>query len=56
MIHELGVGLRLDRVVSTKEYPEDLIQNVANAAKILADKGCVGILTSCGFLAMAQQE
>lgn len=56
LIRELGKGLFLERLVITKEYPEEFIQNVVNAGQSLADQGCVGILTSCGFLAMAQRE
>ena len=46
----------LVRLVSGDGYDADFINNYVAAGQELADKGCIGLLTSCGFLAMAQNE
>lgn len=43
-------------VVTGQEYDEAFIARFVEAGQKLAAKGCVGIVTSCGFLAMAQPE
>lgn len=43
-------------VVTNKGYDEAFIDRFVEAGLKLAAKGCVGIITSCGFLAMAQPE
>lgn len=43
-------------VVTGKEYDEEFIDRFVEAGRKLAARGCVGIITSCGFLAMAQLE
>lgn len=43
-------------VVTGKEYDGAFIDRFVEAGQKLAAKGCVGIITSCGFLAMAQPE
>ncbi|KZF19089.1 hypothetical protein L228DRAFT_251179 [Xylona heveae TC161] len=44
----------LSKLVTPGEYPEAFIDNFVEAGQWLAEQGCVGILTSCGFLAMMQ--
>lgn len=44
------------QVVSGSSYSEDFIDRFVDAGQRLADRGAVGIITSCGFLAMAQPE
>ena len=43
-------------VVTGDEYDGAFIDSFVKAGQKLAAKGCVGIITSCGFLAMAQPE
>lgn len=43
------------RMVSDGEYDEEFLNNFVQAGKELVDRGAVGIITSCGFLANAQK-
>lgn len=43
-------------VVTGGEYDNAFIDRFVDAGQKLVAKGCVGIITSCGFLAMAQPE
>lgn len=43
-------------VVTGEEYGNAFIDRFVDAGQKLVAKGCVGIITSCGFLAMAQPE
>lgn len=43
-------------VVTGEEYDNAFIDRFVDAGQKLVAKGCVGIITSCGFLAMAQPE
>ncbi|KAH7047413.1 hypothetical protein B0J12DRAFT_121186 [Macrophomina phaseolina] len=56
LIHELVPGSRENQIVSKKTYDDDFISRFVDAGKKLAERGCVGIITSCGFLAMAQRQ
>ncbi|CAG9996993.1 unnamed protein product [Clonostachys byssicola] len=56
LIQQVAKGSLLVQLVSKDEYPEEFIENFVKASEILIAKGCVGIITSCGFLAMAQPE
>lgn len=47
-------GSLLDQVVTNDDYPSDFIDRFVKAGQELADQGCIGIFTDCGFLAMAQ--
>lgn len=47
-------GSLLDQVVTNDDYPDDFIDRFVKAGQELADQGCIGIFTDCGFLAMAQ--
>ncbi|KAI0593985.1 hypothetical protein F4775DRAFT_596678 [Biscogniauxia sp. FL1348] len=42
--------------VVSKSYDDAFIDRFVDAGKRLAQRGAVGIITSCGFLAMAQPE
>ncbi|KAF5503107.1 Dimethlysulfonioproprionate lyase [Colletotrichum fructicola] len=54
VIRELAEGSREDQLVTKVAYDDAFIDNFVAAGKKLAERGAVGILTSCGFLAMAQ--
>ncbi|KAI8311167.1 hypothetical protein K4K61_012564 [Colletotrichum sp. SAR11_59] len=54
VIRELAEGSREDQLVTKVAYDDAFIDNFVAAGKKLAKRGAVGILTSCGFLAMAQ--
>lgn len=56
LIHELVPGSRENQIVSKEAYDAEFISRFVNSGKNLAEKGCVGIITSCGFLAMAQRQ
>lgn len=47
---------KLDQVVTDESYPAKFIDNVVEAGQKLIDRGCIGLITCCGFLAMAQSE
>ncbi|PSN61692.1 hypothetical protein BS50DRAFT_625098 [Corynespora cassiicola Philippines] len=55
LIHELVPGSQESQVVRTA-YDSAFIDRFVAAGNELAEKGCVGIITSCGFLALAQRE
>lgn len=47
-------GATLWKVVDPNEFDEEYFQSYVAACKTLQDKGCIGIITSCGFLAQIQ--
>lgn len=49
-------GSTADQVVTSGMYDDAFIERFVQAGLKLADRGCVGIITSCGFLAMAQPQ
>lgn len=49
-------GSQIGKLVTKSSYPTEFIDSFVNAGNWLAEQGCVGIITSCGFLAMAQPE
>ncbi|KAK6380963.1 hypothetical protein LTS17_005164 [Exophiala oligosperma] len=49
-------GALLVRMVSEREYSPEVLDNFVAAGQELIDRGAVGLITSCGFLAMAQKE
>lgn len=49
-------GALLVRMVSEREYSPEVLDNFVAAGQQLIDRGAVGLITSCGFLAMAQKE
>lgn len=56
LIHETIHNATLWKVVNSQEYPEEFIQSIADACKRLAERGAVGVITSCGFLAQIQKK
>lgn len=53
-LRETAEGSQESQLVIGEEYDEAFLDRFVEAGKKLAQRGCVGILTSCGFLAMAQ--
>ena len=56
LIHEKVVGTSESQIVTKDAYDESLIDRFVEAAEKLATRGAVGVITSCGFLAMAQKR
>ncbi|SCW03433.1 LAFE_0G10308g1_1 [Lachancea fermentati] len=56
IIHEMVENASLWNVVASEEYTEEFLQKFVNACDKLADRGALGIITSCGFLAQVQQR
>ncbi|KAG0684654.1 hypothetical protein C6P40_001651 [Pichia californica] len=54
VIHEKIIGATLWKVVDPNEFSEEYFQLYVQACKNLEAKGCIGIVTSCGFLAQIQ--
>lgn len=46
----------LVKLVASKPYDSDFIDNWVRAGEDLIAQGAVGIITSCGFLVLAQKE
>lgn len=56
LIHAVVPQSAEPQIVIANAYPSDLIDRFVRVGQELAEKGCVGIITSCGFLALAQRE
>lgn len=56
LIREQAEGSTEKQIVTNKKYDAEFIDRFVDAGMRLARRGAVGILTSCGFLAMAQSE
>lgn len=56
LIREMAEGSKVSQVVSSDQYNSAFIDRFVDAGLRLAARGCVGIITSCGFLAIAQAE
>ena len=56
LIHEKAQGSTEKEVVSKEGYNAAFIDRFVEAGLKLAARGAIGIITSCGFLAMAQPE
>jgi hypothetical protein len=56
LLRDQVAGSKLDAIVTKSQYPAEFIDNFVAAGQRLADRGCVGLITSCGFLAMAQPD
>ncbi|KAL3457655.1 hypothetical protein BJX64DRAFT_292892 [Aspergillus heterothallicus] len=54
IIRELAQGSKEGVLVSKGDYSEEFLSGFIEAGKKLAERGAVGIITSCGFLAQAQ--
>jgi hypothetical protein len=49
-------GASLWNVVQSDEFSDDYLQLFVDACNLLKNKGCIGIITSCGFLAQIQNK
>lgn len=56
VLKELAEGSQLNNIVTSENYPEEFLVGIVSAGEKLQQKGCVGIITDCGFLAGAQRE
>ncbi|ETS74072.1 hypothetical protein PFICI_13938 [Pestalotiopsis fici W106-1] len=56
LIRERAKDSKVSQVVSSAGYDDDFIAHFVDAGQRLVQRGAVGIITSCGFLAMAQPE
>lgn len=56
LIYETVKNATLWNVVASEQYTEEFLQNFIDACNKLANRGAVGIITSCGFLAQVQQR
>ncbi|KAL4798065.1 hypothetical protein BDV19DRAFT_386723 [Aspergillus venezuelensis] len=54
LIRELATGSKENVLVSKDDYNEAFLDSFVQAGKRLAERGAVGVITSCGFLAQAQ--
>ncbi|KAL4871460.1 hypothetical protein BDV12DRAFT_194519 [Aspergillus spectabilis] len=54
IIRELAEGSKENILVSKADYSEEFLASFIKAGKKLAERGAVGIITSCRFLAQAQ--
>ena len=56
LIRELVSGTTESQIVTDKAYDDAFIERFVAAGLKLSERGAVGIITSCGFLAMAQKR
>ena len=56
LIREEAPGSSVPNLVTRNGYDAGFLDRFVQTGQKLADRGAVGILTSCGFLAMAQPE
>lgn len=56
LIYEKARDTPESAVVSPGAYDDDFLDRFVEAGEKLAARGAVGIITSCGFLAIAQPE
>jgi hypothetical protein len=56
LLHETVPGSTESQIVTKEAYDEAFIKRFVEAGKKLAERGAVGIITSCGFLALAQKQ
>ena len=56
IIRRTAKGSKLRQLITKDSYPAEFIDSFVEAGQWLADQGCIGLITSCGFLAMAQQQ
>ncbi|KAF2724604.1 hypothetical protein K431DRAFT_310149 [Polychaeton citri CBS 116435] len=56
LIRETASGSSESQVVSRDDYSDEFLQRFIDAGMKLVEQGCVGIITSCGFLALAQPQ
>lgn len=56
LIYERAQNTPESLVVSSAGYEDGFIDRFVDAGQKLAKRGAIGIITSCGFLAIAQSE
>lgn len=56
LIHEVISNGTLWKIVNSEEYSEEFVESIADACRRLADRGAIGVITSCGFLAQIQRR
>lgn len=56
LIREKVTGTSESQIVTSTAYDDAFIERFVAAGQRLAERGAVGIITSCGFLAMAQKR
>jgi hypothetical protein len=56
LIREKVTGTRESQLVTNGAYDDAFINQFVTAGLKLAERGAVGIITSCGFLAAAQKR
>jgi hypothetical protein len=56
LIHEMVPGSSESQIVTSEHYDEAFIERFVDAGLRLKERGAVGIITSCGFLALAQRR
>jgi hypothetical protein len=56
LLRQLAFGTAESQVVTSTDYDDKFLDRFVDSGKALADKGCVGLITSCGFLALAQSR
>lgn len=54
LIRELVPGSKESQLVIKDQYDDEFIDRFVAAGRRLAERGAIGLMTSCGFLAMAQ--
>lgn len=56
LLRETAAGSGVSQVVTDKRYDQAFLDRFVEAGLNLVERGCVGIITSCVFLAMAQPQ
>lgn len=56
LIREKVTGTGESKLVTSGAYDDEFIERFVAAGLRLAERGAVGIITSCGFLAVAQSR
>lgn len=56
IIREKVTGTSEPQLVTSEPYDDDFIERFVAAGVKLAERGAVAIITSCGFLALAQKR
>lgn len=56
LIRERAEGSGESQLVTKGRYDHAFLDRFVDAGMRLAKRGCVGLITSCGFLAMAQPQ
>ncbi|ODV94524.1 hypothetical protein PACTADRAFT_50403 [Pachysolen tannophilus NRRL Y-2460] len=56
LVHEMVSNATLWKIVQSEPYTDEFLQYFVDACEKLAEKGAIGIITSCGFLAQVQKR